>query len=365
MSFLSVRHWFWFGTGILVLAGVGLWLNASTPKARTPQAETTPISSLEPTPQPPIQIPDNQTPAHCPLRFESICSKKFRPDPTGRIVQDSAAELAALRLYRKILHSNPGLSMHEVDALYVEQAYSPKARKRLEDIFSWVQKTFLTLIESNLKQILPPSQIDLLTRRIQSVELQLPPPAEVYEDERDLFTRPVVLYKPSGTRPRIRVGGAYPIHLLSFYNIVFTLGHELAHSIDPCELALVDAQPYFNRVSECFIQAKWLADDSHKQCGVGSHLAEVYADFWATHLTAIALNQFGGEYSDNKKLAAMKNSIGDLCGLVDEQFELDFSNHPPPITRVGKIFIAHPTLPTFLSCATTQAFCSLDGRFIP
>jgi len=164
--------------------------------------------------------------------------------------------------------------------------------------------------------------------------------------------------------PRIRVGGGYPTRSVSFYQLVFTLGHELAHAIDPCTPGLQDAQPYFDQLSGCYHNRRWLLSAKHRQCGSRSHLAEVFADHWATDLVVTALASFGHEYSSEERWASASNAIVDLCGLKDDQFELDFTNHPRPGVRVGRIFASHGILKSFLSCENSQSTCNLKGKTV-
>jgi hypothetical protein len=189
-------------------------------------------------------------------------------------------------------------------------------------------------------------------------------------DEPDIMTKNEVFYERllNGVM-RLRVGGAYLLANRSWFNLVFTLSHELAHAIDPCEIrAALLSFPAYANLSACFFQQKWIVlSKSRVECGENDQLSEIFADWIAVKLTAEALKVFSTEFDQNQIRRAAKNSVRDLCEQEDDPLEIDTQFHPHPRIRIGIILGYQSEIRSLIGCetvATTTHYCSFESNIL-
>ena len=312
----------------------------------------------------------------CAQMYKTICQKRGETrDPTGAVRPDVDGELQALRTYEQIIHEHPDWTSEQVDGELVATIYTPKRRERLESAYHWVQHTIETFVNRQPERVFTAKEKKLLIARVRKTELQLPPPAAAYGDEPDLFTKNDVFYERTAEgKMRMRVGGAYLLSAKSWFNLVFTLAHELGHSIDPCELrAARAALPAYDRISACFFAHGLIAArNTRRECGENDQLSETFADWMAVQVVSQALRNFATEFHGPQLTSAAMNSVRDLCEQDedDSDTELDLEFHPSPEIRIDRIFARNPVVREVLGCEaltpTNDAFpeyCSFD--FVP
>ncbi|MCM2276500.1 MAG: hypothetical protein NDJ89_00295 [Oligoflexia bacterium] len=291
----------------------------------------------------------------CRNIHKAVCQKKgVTRDPTGTVRPDIEGEIQALRAYEEIIRAHPDWTSEQVDEELVRAIYTPKARARLQSAFEWVRKNLEKQIQRQPDGVFTQAHKQALRRRIQRTVLELPPPMSVYADEPELFTKNDVFYERlQDGRLRLRVGGAYILSAKSWFNFIFTLAHELAHAIDPCELRSEGlAIPAYDRLSECFLANGLIASREYRtECGSHDQLSETFADWIAARVAADALRAFATEFEVPALKAAITNSVRDLCEQDDPQSELDTQFHPAPEIRIDRIFGRNPQIRTLLGCA--------------
>jgi hypothetical protein len=268
---------------------------------------------------------------------------------------DAEGELQALRTYEEIIRRHPDWSSEQVDAELVETIFTPKRRARIESTYHWVEKSIEALINRQPDTVFSAAEKKLLKARVRSTELQLPPPASVYADEPDLFTKNDVFYERAANgKMRMRVGGAYLLSAKSWFNVVFTLAHEFGHSIDPCELkAAKVAIPAYHQLASCFLKQGVIASrPNRRECGENDQLSETFADWLAVQVISEALAHYATEFHDPLSLTnAAANSVRDLCEQEEGEFETLL--HPSPEVRIERIFGRNPAIRHTLGCEDT------------
>jgi hypothetical protein len=307
----------------------------------------------------------------CSLLHEEICSGKlFRKDPTGIVRDDRDGELAASDLYDKIIAKHPDWDGDQVDDVLVRRIYTPERRQKVARAFTWVRKRIERLIDHEPVSTFSFREKRLLKHRLRAVQLQLPPPAKIYADEPDLLTTDDIYYERlfDGSM-RLRIGGAYLLGAQSYYNLVFTMGHELAHSIDPCEMRVARLSfPAYDHLTACFMETHVITmRKTRLECGHDDQLSEAFADWIAVQVTAEALNAVQSQYTPEQLFAAAANSVRDLCEDPGEDPDLlpDLSLHPAPTTRIERIFGNNPKIRKLLSCQDPPAnpvYCDFNWR---
>lgn len=282
-----------------------------------------------------------------------VCTLASSNDPTGDVRRDSEGEVEVLRIYESLIRTHRRLTPEKLDALLVSKVYTPDRVRRLRDLFAKAKAHLLKFIDAQPFAALSELDKDTLRRRINRVELQLPPPATVYSDEPDLYTRNDVYYERTvDGSVRIRVGGALLFTVRSQFNLAFTLTHELAHSIDPCELRSdnIDILSYHG-LAECFGSP---ADTLAMECSSKGKLSEVFADWVATHVVADILGGYSKSFTPSQTRAAVFNTVRDLCREDDDDaadVEAGLaSSHPNVAFRVNRIFAQHPGIRKLLGC---------------
>jgi len=134
--------------------------------------------------------------------------------------------------------------------------------------------------------------------------------------------------------------------------LVFTLSHELAHSIDPCELRSsgIPLESY-DRLNACFLATGVVATRAVRQeCGDDDQLSEAFADWVAIRITARALEKYSAEFDQTQLRAAAANAVADLCDEEDSPEEHDDLTHPSPKVRIERIFARNPQIRSILGC---------------
>lgn len=281
-----------------------------------------------------------------------VCTLVRSEDPTGEVRRDSEGEVEALRIYENIIRTHRRMSPEKIDEILVRKIYTADRTNRIRDLFKHAKLKLLQFIESQPFQALTESEKNILRRRVESVKLELPPPASVYADEPDLFTRNDVYYERTADGfLRIRIGGALLFTVRSKFNLAFTLTHELAHSIDPCELRNDDVDIVsYRKLAECFGSP---IETLAAECTQKGKLSEIFADWVATHVVAELLAESSAHYTPTQLRSAVFSSVRDLCRDDDDDTEPDSglsSSHPSAAYRVNRIFAQHPTIRKFLGC---------------
>ena len=319
----------------------------------------------------PAQVPGpmaSTRPDFCADLHRIICSKVGETrDPTGVVRRDLDGEIKALRIYEEIIRENPSWSSDQVDSALVERIYTQPRAQRVRGAFEWVRASALRFIEAQSEGVFSAHEKKILKSRIRHLELQLPIPALLYADEPDLFTKTGVFYErtPSGAT-RIRVGGAYLLTVTSWFNLLFTLSHEISHSIDPCELRSQKVQfPAYDRVTTCFIRTGLISMQGNRQeCGDNDQLSETFADWMGVQLMGDAFQKYSTEFDAKQLRHAITNSVRDLCENDEAFFEDDLSLHPSPKIRIDQIFGQNPKVREILGCAipqpTPNAYCRFE-----
>ena len=262
-------------------------------------------------------------------------------------------EIQVLRLYEEIIRQHPQFTSDQVDEELVKQVYTPKRQARLEGAFRWAQNRITRFIERQSTQVFSTEQKKVLKDRVNRILFQLPPPASVYADEPDLFTKTDIYYERvlDGTL-RLRVGGAYLYTVKSWFNMVFTFAHEIAHAIDPCEMKSIQTNfTAYDRLTSCFIQNQIMpARKPGQECGESDQLSETFADWMAAQVVGEALTKFATEFDRTQLLHSVINSVRDLCEQDESLRESDNTVHPSPEIRIEKIFGQSPVVRKVLGC---------------
>ena len=308
-------------------------------------------------PRLPLTTPRNA----CTQMYHTICQKRGETrDPTGMVRPDVDGEIQALRTYETIIHEHPDWNVERVDQELVDQIYTPKRRNRLQSAFRWVESTLEKFINRQSNEVFTAVEKKQLIYRLRHMELQLPPPAAVYADEPDLYTKNDVFYEPlNDGHSRLRVGGAYLLTAKSWFNLVFTIAHEFGHAIDPCELRAAHMEmPAFDRISACFIAHGLVAArKTRHECGENDQLSETFADWLAVEAVSEALKHFATEFRGSQLVSAATNAVRDLCEQDEDDLNggMDLEFHPSPEIRIDRIFARNPNIREVLGCEALSA----------
>jgi hypothetical protein len=347
-----------FASGASLAIAAGLLMLIQTPTPRTPAQEIQ-AASRAPSSAHSLQDPCNQL-------HRLICSQiGVTRDPTGSVRSDIDGEQMAVELFSKIAQENPDFTPEQINERLANEIYTPRNRNRIESAFRWVMHAIEKFIDAQPDTTFTHWEKHQLKHRLRQIELQLPPPLSAYADEPDLITKNDVYYErlPDG-KMRLRVGGAYFFTVKSWFNTVFTLAHELAHGIDPCEVRSARlAFPAYDRLSACFMQQKLVPLRKNRlECGANDELSETFADWVAVHVTAQTLRNYSTEFQALALMNSMVNSVRDLCETPESMQETD-GYHPPAAVRIDKIFGRNPAIREILGCEpNTMTYCSFDFK---
>lgn len=301
----------------------------------------------------------------CKNIYRIICGKTGETrDPTGVVRPDMDGELRALRLYQEILQAHKDWTSPQADEELVKTIYTPARRGRMESAFRWVKHTLEKMISEQPASVFTAAEKRQLRRRLEKTKLELPPPATVYEDEPDLFTKNEIYYERTlDGEMRIRIGGAYFLTVKSWFNMVFTLAHEFGHAIDPCEVRSMGFSfPAYDQLAACFVREGYIVTRKTRlECGQDDQLSESFADWLAVRVASEALKAFATEFHGPQLATAAINTVRDLC---EENGDLaDDENHPLPEVRIGKIFGLNPKVREILGCLPLQKeYCGWTSR---
>ena len=172
----------------------------------------------------------------------------------------------------------------------------------------WVDKQPKTVFNAREKRT--------LKSRLRRTNLELPPKT-LYTDSPDVYTKSDVFYERTASGAmRMRVGGAYLLSVKSWFNLIFTIAHELGHSIDPCEMRVNRVLiPAYDKVSACFVEQGFIHTGKDRvECGEHDQLSEVFADWVAVQIVAEGLKSYANEFRGPQLVNAALNSVRDLCG---------------------------------------------------
>jgi hypothetical protein len=289
-------------------------------------------------------------------------------DPTGDVRPDRYGEERARRERRRIVDAHPEWSLAQVNEELVRVIYTPERRGALVTNERWVREHLMNFIDAQPGAVFSREEKRRLRARIDRTELELPPPAAAYADEPELFLQNDVFYeRVLSRRLRLRVGGAYLFTGRSRFNQIFTLAHELAHAIDPCEMRVARfSLPAYDRLSACFLERKLVAARrTRSECGRDDQLSETFADWVAVQITAEAIRELAADYTPEQRLSALANSVADLCEQ-DEDAIADVTYHPSPRIRIDQIFGRNPAIRELLGCTSAAVtvpesdYCDLN-----
>jgi hypothetical protein len=363
---------FIFIAALTVPAALWFWQISYPPTGRDATVETSRLpASIIPLKPPKPEMDLNP----CNDVYHLICQKKGDShDPTGTVTPDLEGEKQALHLYREIItkyKEHPGTDEEKYEIVaeeLVQQIYNPTRRGRILAAYQWVLHSLELFFDRQPNTTFTAYEKQLIKSRLKRTKLEIPPPARIYADEPDLLTKNEVYYERLlNGKMRLRVGGAYVFVGRSWFNLIFTLAHELAHSIDPCEVRSVSLSfPAYDRLSACFLQNGIIATFSTRsECGQNDQLSEAFADWLAAHITAEALSAFSTEFHGAQLVGAVRNSVRDLCAQDDES-ELDVFFHPPPRVRIERLFGSNSKIRNLLGCsAVKQPYteCTFGGLY--
>ncbi len=311
-----------------------------------------------------------QVPKHCQSFYQTVCKPKSKfNDPTGVVHPDYEGENSALKIFETIHRQHPHWTMEQKDDELVKKIYTPKATQRIKSAYKWAQSEILKWIDSYPENVLSAKNKARLAEQIRTTHLQLPPPANVYDDERELFTKNDVFYEheQEGEKHsrRMRVGGAFILNVKSWFNLIFTIAHEFGHAIDPCELrgAKIDV-PAYRGLTQCFLRQKLIASSmERKECVKNDQLSESFADWLAVKVTLKALKEYSTEFHGEALLNSALNAVKDLCE-IDDETPANTEFHPSPKVRIESIFGSNPGIRVLLGCPATpekdQQYCELE-----
>lgn len=349
-----------FACGAALAIAAGLIVMIKNPSLPTPAQEMKDSVRSPSSVSHPAQFPCNQL-------HRLVCAQTaVTRDPTGSVRSDIDGEQMAIDLFSKIAQENPDFTSDQVNEALAAQIYTPENRTRIETAFRWVRHAIEEFIDDQPDTTFTHWEKHQLKHRLRQLQLQLPPPVSVYSDEPDLITKNDVYYErlPDG-RTRLRVGGAYFFTVHSWFNTVFTLAHEFAHSIDPCEVRSARlAFPAYDRLSACFMQQKLVPLRKGRfECGSNDELSETFADWVAVHVTAKTLRNYATEFQGQAFINSVVNSVRDLCESPEDAIEDADGYHPPGSVRIDKIFGRNPQIREILGCEpNTMTYCSFDFR---
>ncbi len=282
-----------------------------------------------------------------------VCSLRVGEDPTGVVKPSSEGEVEALRILESIVrNSKRPVSGRELDEQLANRIYTNEKVNRLRALFEKVKAASVAFIDAQPFEAISESERKILRERIQQVALELPPPAAIYVDDPKLLTSSEVYYERTAAgRLRVRIGGALLFTVDSTFNLAFTLGHEIAHAIDPCELKVFGLNLLsYEGITKCF---KTPTSDIKAECSIHGRLSEMFADWMATHIVVELLQEVEKSFTPRQQKTAVFASVRDLCADDGENTEQSpdlASAHPPNHYRVNQIFAQHPNIRKILGC---------------
>lgn len=332
------------------------------PNSSIPEDESS-INQSELTPEPEPKQPDLRQ-KYCANSHQTACSGSWPSiDPSGKVYPDTTGEVRALRRLRNLIRENPSWTSEQIHEELARVIYTDSRRDRVQKGFRWVLNALQKLIQMQPDGLFSEPEKKAILGRLSLITLELPPPASVYQDAADLITKNTVYYERTPENVlRLRMGGAYLLNTTSWFNIVYTLSHELAHAIDPCELKLAGVLPRsYTKLVSCFVSAGWVSPQ-RSECGPHEQVSEVFADWIAAEITGQAIAEFGKGYSTDDLARAAINSTRDLCEQSLAVDSLNFNAHQQPTVRIGSIMGNNPAVRNVLDCkpAARIQYCRFE-----
>lgn len=331
------------------------------------------VEEATPMPPPPVANADRQVAQkvipkpdlqqkYCANSFEVTCNSSWpSTDPTGSVKPDVTGEVRALRIMRRLIRENPTWTAEQVQEVLAENIYTEERRVRVQNAFAWVVSAMRTFIDKQADASLSANEKAALLNQISRISLELPPPVSVYTDAADLITKSAVYYERTPRETlRLRMGGAYLLASTSWFNIVYTFAHEVAHAIDPCEAKHAGIWPRsYDGLVACFVKSGWVEQD-RAECGPNEQVSEVFADWVASELIGYAIEEFGKDYSNVDRAKAAINAARDLCEQPIGD-SLDFRLHQEPMVRIGSVLGLSPSLRKAVRCPAGKSanYCRL------
>ena len=295
----------------------------------------------------------------CSRLFQEFCRKSpdfgidVFTDPTGEVWLDSESETAV----REAAKHGPN---------WISSVFSPSRRARISEVERWVKREMIAWVQSQPERLFRGRDKHELLWRIRATSLDFPDPVRGYPDDPELLLHSQAQYERLGSQARgvrrLRFGGAYVLGTTSRFNLAFTIAHELAHAIDPCELRSTGwAIPAFDRLAACFTSEGLVATPkSLVECRRNDQLSETFADWVAVKMASRALNKWGAEYPEPQRWASVGNSIRDLCE-EDEDLPGIVESHPDPRIRIERVLCTDTEILKYLGCPASKTLaCSLE-----
>lgn len=301
---------------------------------------------------------------YCANPFRVTCGTEWPSlDPTGKVRPDVTGEVRALRFMRDLIQEHPHWTSEQVQEELARRIYTDVRRRRAEDGFRWVLRELRAWIRARPDRVLSPAEKDGLLERLDRLTLELPPPATVYGDAIDLITKNTVYYErtPQGAL-RLRIGGAYLLNATSWFNVVYTFAHEVAHAIDPCEAEHGGVRPRaYEPLIACFVKSGWV-DPARSRCGPNEQISEIFADWIAAELVGRAIEETGRDYAPDDRARAAINAGRDLCEQIAAD-PLNLHTHQHPQLRIGTIIGRSVAVRRALACRNLggPAYCRLQA----
>ncbi|QLY24267.1 hypothetical protein [Bdellovibrio sp. KM01] len=300
----------------------------------------------------------------CEKSYDSICKGNAVADPTGETSLDYRGEIRALRVLRRIVRTNPGWTTEQIEDELVTRIYTPERKEKLHRIFELVRAQMIEYIKQQSSKTFSDVDKATLIERISKVNLELPVDRTTYSDATDLYTKSEIYYERShdGEIHRVRVGGAYVLNTSSEFSIIFTMAHELAHSIDPCGIQGENLnQAVYNELVQCFVDSQWIKKEE-AQCGNKDKTSEVFADWVGSEILARFLRT-QTKYSIEEKTRAAINAVRDLCDDSSGFEKVNLEYYPTDVIRVKSIFSKNTLLRKELQCVnsgTVKPYCRFE-----
>jgi hypothetical protein len=300
----------------------------------------------------------------CEKSYDAICKGNAVADPTGETSLDYRGEIRALRVLRRIVRTNPGWTTEQIEDELVKRIYTKERKDKLNRIFEIVRAQMIDYVKQQNSKTMTDVDKAVLIERISKVALELPEDRTTYSDATDLYTKSEIYYERShsGDVHRVRVGGAYILNTSSEYSIIFSMAHELAHSIDPCG---IQGEPLnykiYDDLVQCFVDSQWISKEE-AACGNKDKSSEVFADWLGAEILARSIrNQT--KYSLEEKTRAAINAVRDLCDDSSGFEKVNLEYYPTDIIRVKSIFSKNTLLRKELQCSnsgTVKPYCRFE-----
>lgn len=342
-------------SALLITTGVSLYFWYFDEDADSEDATYQSLQTISnPSPKPNLAGPPDIY-AHpvfeCRKFYNEVCYKPGRKDPTGKSALSSQSEAKVLRLFADLVRANPKMSPEKIDEKLVQAVYTPDRTEKMHSLFDRSKKILKRMFSKLAGK--DRSAVAFYEKRLDQLKLELPPPATLYSDEREILTGDDALYYEENEVPtKIRIGGALAYQISSQFNLAQTLAHELAHALSPCPwLATGKNWDFYERPLRCLGYTK---DRVLIECSHPGKMAEILADWFATQVVVEIIRQDGKKFAYDEKIAAIKNTVRDLCaeeGDMTRDRKHDWNHsHPRDSDRINGIFAQHPRIQNALHC---------------